>query len=90
MADRHRSTPDLPVLVGVGQISNRVDRGADVLEPVDLMVEALRRAEADTGATGVLAGAESIRVLVPALVALRRSRRPRRRTRRAPTRARPC
>jgi len=54
--------PRTPVLVGVGQFSNRVDRGADVLEPVDLMVESLRRAEHDAGATGVLAGADSVRV----------------------------
>jgi acetyl-CoA C-acetyltransferase len=54
--------PRLPVLVGAGQFSNRVDRGAPVLEPVDLMVEALRRAEADTGVAGVLGDADSIRV----------------------------
>src|SRR5262249_55926359 len=39
-----------------------VDRGEPVLEPVDLMAEALRRAEADTGTTGVLAAADSVRV----------------------------
>ena len=54
--------PRTPVLVGAGQLSQRVDRGADVLEPVDLMVEALRRAETDSGATGVLARADSVRV----------------------------
>lgn len=55
--------PRLPVLVGVGQITRRVDDGAAVLEPVDLMAEALRAAELDTGATGVVAGADSIRVI---------------------------
>ena len=54
--------PRTPVLVGAGQVSQRVDRGAEVLEPVDLMVEALRRAEADAGATGLLARADSVRV----------------------------
>lgn len=54
--------PRLPVLVGAGQISNRVDRGAEALEPVDLMAEALRRAEQDTGASGVLRVADSVRV----------------------------
>jgi acetyl-CoA C-acetyltransferase len=54
--------PRTPVLVGAGQLSQRVDRGADVLEPVDLMVEALRRAEADAGVSGALARADSIRV----------------------------
>jgi acetyl-CoA C-acetyltransferase len=55
--------PRTPVLIGVGQLSQRVDRGAEVLEPVDLMVEALRRAEADTGTTGALARADSVRVV---------------------------
>ena len=50
------------MLVGVGQLSQRVDRGAEVLEPVDLMVEALRRAEADSGVAGLLARADSVRV----------------------------
>src|SRR5215471_2076099 len=54
--------PRTPVIVGVGQLSQRVDQGAPVLEPVDLMVEALRRAEADAGTPGLLARADSIRV----------------------------
>ncbi|OWY62544.1 acetyl-CoA acetyltransferase, partial [cyanobacterium TDX16] len=52
--------PRQPVLVGMGQISNRVDRGAEPLEPVDLMAEALRTAEAESGSTGVLAGADTV------------------------------
>ncbi|MCU0267381.1 MAG: acetyl-CoA acetyltransferase [Acidimicrobiales bacterium] len=55
--------PRTPVLVGVGQLSNRVDRGAPPLEPADLMVEALRRAEADTGRPGVLASVDVVRVV---------------------------
>ena len=55
--------PRTPVLVGVGQFSNRVDRGEPVLEPVDLMVEALRRAQADAGAD-VIAAADSVRVIL--------------------------
>jgi acetyl-CoA C-acetyltransferase len=59
-----RLDPRLPVVVGVGQVSQRTDRGEPVLEPVALMAEALRRASDDTGArTGdPLAGADSIRV----------------------------
>jgi acetyl-CoA C-acetyltransferase len=55
----------LPVLVGAGQLNQRVDRGAEALEPVDLMAEALRLAEADAGvAPGrLLAGADSVRVV---------------------------
>ncbi len=55
--------PRTPVLVGVGQFSNRVDRGAEVLEPADLMAVALRRAEVDTGVASVLRGADSVRVI---------------------------
>jgi len=56
--------PRTPVLIGTGQFNNRVDRGDEPVEPVDLMAEALRRAEADAGRGGVLAGADSIRVLM--------------------------
>jgi len=55
--------PRTPILVGVGQLSNRVDAGAEALEPVDLLAEAARRAEADAGASGLLAGLDSIRVV---------------------------
>ena len=53
--------PRTPVLIGAGQLSNRVDRGADVLEPVDLIVEALRRAADDAGAgDAALTGADAV------------------------------
>ena len=53
--------PRTPVLIGAGQISNRVDRGADVLEPVDLIAEALRRAAEDTGVgDAALEGADAV------------------------------
>lgn len=55
--------PRTPVLVGVGQLSHRVDEGAEALEPVALLEAAARRAEADTGASGVLAALDSIRVV---------------------------
>ncbi len=55
--------PRTPVLVGVGQLSHRVDEGAEPLEPVDLLAEAADRAEADAGVTGLLAGLDSIRVV---------------------------
>jgi acetyl-CoA C-acetyltransferase len=42
--------PRTPVLIGAGQLSHRVDRGEAPLEPVDLLVEAARRAAADSGA----------------------------------------
>lgn len=56
--------PRTPVIVGVGQWSNRVDRGEVAVEPVDMMAEALRRAAADSGATGdLLAGADAVQVV---------------------------
>jgi acetyl-CoA C-acetyltransferase len=56
--------PRTPVIVGVGQWSNRVDRGEPAVEPVDMMAEALRRAATDSGATtDPLVGADAVRVL---------------------------
>ena len=55
--------PRLPVIVGVGQITVRPDRGEESLEPVALMVEALRRAELDSGGTGLLAAADAVRTV---------------------------
>lgn len=55
--------PRTPVLVGVGQVSNRVDQGAEPREPVDLLADAAGLAEADAGGTGLLAGLDSIRVV---------------------------
>jgi acetyl-CoA C-acetyltransferase len=43
--------PDrIPVLVGIGEITDRPKEITDGLEPLALLVEALRRAEADSGA----------------------------------------
>ncbi len=56
--------PRRPVLVGGGQVNQRVDRGEDPLEPVDLMAEALRRAGKDSGAsTDVLGQADTVGVV---------------------------
>ena len=59
----HDLDPRLPVLVGVGQVTIRSDQGDDPLEPVALMAEALRRAQIDSGGTGLLASADSIRTV---------------------------
>lgn len=55
--------PRLPVIVGVGQITVRPDRGEESLEPVALMTEALRRAELDSGGSGLLAAADAVRTV---------------------------
>ncbi|HEX6238887.1 MAG TPA: acetyl-CoA acetyltransferase [Acidimicrobiales bacterium] len=56
--------PRTPVIIGVGQWSNRVDRGDPPSEPVDMMAEVLRRAGDDSGA-GVagLRGLDAVRVV---------------------------
>jgi acetyl-CoA C-acetyltransferase len=51
--------PRLPIIVGTGQIMIR-DAATEPLEPADLMAEALRRAETDSGGTGLLTGADQV------------------------------
>lgn len=59
--------PRLPVLIGVGQHNQRVDRGEPSLEPAELMAVAARSAADDTGtASGgrrVLYAVDSVRVV---------------------------
>jgi acetyl-CoA C-acetyltransferase len=56
--------PRTPVLIGAGQLSRRVDRGEEPLEPVDLIVEALRSAAESTGAgSAVLTGADAVHIV---------------------------
>lgn len=55
--------PRTPVLVGVGQVLNRIEELADAKEPLALMAEAVKKAEADTGVEGFLHQVQSIRVI---------------------------
>lgn len=52
--------PRTPVIIGVGQF---LDRDSDAGEPVDLMVEAIRAADADTATSGVLARTDVVAVV---------------------------
>lgn len=54
--------PHTPVIIGVGQRSQRVDRGEPELEPVDLMVVAAQAALADAGISDA-AAIDSVRVV---------------------------
>lgn len=56
-----------PVIVGVGQYLNRVDRGADPLSPVELMLEAIGLAAADTDSSkgAALAARAGVTAVVP-------------------------
>ncbi|HEX7136109.1 MAG TPA: hypothetical protein VF228_26245, partial [Iamia sp.] len=57
--------PRTPVLVGVGQLNVRVDRGDAPLEPTAMVAEAARLAAADTGgaADRLLAGLDTVAVV---------------------------
>ncbi len=64
--------PRTPVLVGAGQVTERADPEVPLTErpePVELMARALRAAAQDSGAVdggrGLLARAQSLRVIVP-------------------------
>ena len=52
----------IPVIIGVGQINDRPEQPGDGLDPVGLMAEALRRADADAGG-GVLEDCDSLTVV---------------------------
>ena len=54
--------PNTPVLVGVGVAMRREDDPARALEPIDLMLEAVRAAGADCGVPALLAEVGSIAV----------------------------
>jgi len=56
----NRLDPRLPVLVGAGQITLHSSAGEGSLEPADLMAEALRRAETDSGITNLLTNADQL------------------------------
>jgi len=55
--------PRTPVIVGVGQISQRADDPADALEPIDLLAEAARRADDDCGAPGLVERADVVAIV---------------------------
>jgi len=52
-----------PVIVGVGQLTNRSERIEDAVEPVELMARAARTAAEDAGNTGLLAKLDSVQVV---------------------------
>ena len=55
--------PNTPVIVGVGQFLNHIESLEQALEPLEMMLEAVRRAEADAGAGDILRRAQSVRVV---------------------------
>jgi acetyl-CoA C-acetyltransferase len=53
---------NIPVIVGIGQVNDRPEQPGDGLDPVGLMAEALRRADANAGG-GMLADCDSLAVV---------------------------
>lgn len=52
-----------PIIIGVAQVEQREDNPSTAKEPLDLMVEAVRKAAADTGNPGLLKDVDSVRVI---------------------------
>ncbi len=63
MTTNHNVDDRTPVLIGVGQISQRVDQGEAALEPAELMAVATTTAFADAGAPSLARSVDSIRVM---------------------------
>jgi acetyl-CoA C-acetyltransferase len=55
--------PRTPVVVGVGQRSQRIDDPEAALEPIDLLAEAARAAGDDAGVPGLAAAADTVAVV---------------------------
>ncbi|NKB97182.1 MAG: hypothetical protein GKR90_01590 [Pseudomonadales bacterium] len=55
--------PRTPVLVGVGQVLNRIEHLDEAKEPITMMLEAVKAAEEDAGIPGMLKHAQSVRVV---------------------------
>ena len=55
--------PRTPVVVGVGQVEQRVDDPATAREPVALLADAARAAEADAGVAGLLGALDTFAVI---------------------------
>ena len=57
------SARETPVLVGVGQILQRLEDPREAVEPLEMMIAALQQAGEDSGAPTLLKRADSIYVL---------------------------
>ncbi len=55
--------PRTPVIVGVGQFLNRIETLEQAIEPLEMMMTAVRRAEEDAGIGPFLDQAQSVRVV---------------------------
>lgn len=55
--------PNYPVVVGVGQLTNRIKSLDDAIEPVELMVRAARAAAEDAGSPDLLSKVDTLEVV---------------------------
>lgn len=55
--------PNTPILVGTAQVLHRAEGTDDLIEPLDMMLEACVRAEQDAGVDSLLEQVQSIRVI---------------------------
>ena len=55
--------PNTPVIIGAGQFLNHIKSLEQAIEPLEMMMQAIRRAEADADAGPFLAQSQSIRVV---------------------------
>ncbi len=54
---------DYPVIVGVGQLTNRLRKVNDAIEPLEMMTSVARSAEIDSGVSGLLPKMDSVQVV---------------------------
>lgn len=57
------ANPATPVIVGIAQVEQRVSDPLDGIEPIDMMVNAVRDAALDAECPGLLSKVESVRVI---------------------------
>ena len=57
------TNPNTPVIVGVAQVLNRIQNLDEAIEPLQMMLQAVRLAEQDTGVGGLLRHVQSVRVI---------------------------
>ena len=60
---QNRMTARQPVIIGVGQLSNRAADPSEVMEPLEMMAEVARRAAADAGIGDRLREVDSLTVI---------------------------
>lgn len=57
------SEANLPVIVGVGQLTNRAPELSDAIEPLEMMHAVARAAETDAGVPGLLSRIDSLQIV---------------------------